>query len=74
MELRCESKLHGITTDDGFVEVKCNSRFCGAGPGVVVLHKFDLHTGAVKTTRYREPPTAGRGDGTSVNRPSLRTA
>jgi hypothetical protein len=36
------------------IEVKCGSKSCGAGPGVVVLHRFDSTTGEVLgTTRYR---------------------
>jgi len=55
MELRCESKKHGELTD-GYVEFKCSSRFCGAAPGVVVLHRFSALTGkALGTTRFRDP-------------------
>jgi len=36
------------------IEVKCRSESCGAGPGVVVLHRFHATTGEVLgTTRYR---------------------
>lgn len=56
MELRCSSKKHGELTDEGLFEVKCSSRFCGAGPGVVVLHRFNPQTGLiVKTLRFRDP-------------------
>jgi hypothetical protein len=38
----------------GIIEVKCRSKFCGAEPGVVVLHRFDAKTGEVLgTSRYR---------------------
>lgn len=60
MELRCSHKLHGRLLDDGRVEVKCRSAFCGAKPGVVVLHRFDLRTGAVETKRFKEPPRIER--------------
>lgn len=54
-ELRCDSKLHAIL-DEEFVEIKCGSRFCGAQPGVVILHRFDLRTGdLIKTLKFREP-------------------
>jgi hypothetical protein len=54
-ELRCESKKHGVVIDDHTVEVKCDSRFCGARSGVIVLHRFDLTTGKlVGTHRYKE--------------------
>jgi hypothetical protein len=55
LELRCGPVLHGIVLPDGKLEVKCRSRFCGHEPGVVVLHQFDVHTGAVTTKRYRDP-------------------
>lgn len=55
-ELRCSSKKHGVMIDDHTVEVKCDSRFCGAAPGIVVLHKFDLEKDGklVETKRYKE--------------------
>jgi hypothetical protein len=57
VSLRCH-KLHGLIRDGEVLEVKCNSRFCGAEPGVVVLHHFDLVTGdLVKTLRFKEPRT-----------------
>lgn len=55
-ELRCgEGKLYGVVVDDHTVEVKCNSRFCGSRPGVVVLHRFDLRTGGRTTKMFMEP-------------------
>lgn len=62
MDLRCPNKMHGVliksTQDDGLVEVKCISRWCGAGPGVVVTHQFSTRTGKlVSTQRFRQPPT-----------------
>lgn len=55
MDLRCESKKHGELLD-GKLEVKCNSRFCGAGEGNVVLHVFDLETGeCISTRRFKDP-------------------
>lgn len=60
MDLRCSNKLHCRVLEDGRVEVKCSSAFCGAKKGVVVLHRFDLHTGAVETRRYKEPPQVER--------------
>jgi hypothetical protein len=56
VELRCDSKLHGIVVDTGVVEVKCDSRFCGAQPGVTVLHRFDVVTGElVGTVKFKSP-------------------
>lgn len=55
-ELRCDNKKFGELLDDGVVEVKCSSRFCGAAAGVIVLHQFDVHTGKlINTMRFREP-------------------
>ena len=56
-ELRCDSKRHAILIEEaasgGLLEVKCDSRFCGAQTGVIVLHRFDLTTGEmVDTNRY----------------------
>lgn len=60
-ELRCESKLHGIVVEDGIVEIKCQSKFCGAGKGVVVLHRFRVSDGSiVSTLRLREPGDSRR--------------
>lgn len=55
MDLRCEAKKHG-ELDDGLVEIKCSSRFCGAGSGVVVIHRFDASTGELRETlRFKDP-------------------
>ena len=58
-DLRCEHKLHGRVLQDGRVEVKCSSSFCGAEPGVVVLHRFDLHTRDVETLKVKDPGRKG---------------
>lgn len=54
-ELRCNGKLHGILTANT-VEVKCGSKFCGAGNGVVVLHYFDAESGALLDTKFFKDP------------------
>lgn len=55
-ELRCDNKLHGIIVEPSVIEVRCGSRFCGAGKDVVVLHRFDVVTGKlIKTERFKEP-------------------
>lgn len=55
-ELRCPAKLHGFMIDENRLEVKCNSRFCGAGRGVVVLHTWDTTTGqVVDTKKFMDP-------------------
>lgn len=54
-ELRCEGKLHGILKGN-LIEVKCGSRWCGAEPGVIVLHRFNAESGALlETKRYKDP-------------------
>lgn len=53
-ELRCDGKLHGIIVNDR-LEVKCDSRWCGKRPGIIVLHRFNLETGKVTTQRYKDP-------------------
>lgn len=60
-QLRCASKLHGILAT-GTIEVKCDSRFCGAGQGWAVYHTFDLATGELlNTNKFKNPPTAVGG-------------
>lgn len=56
MDLRCESRILFGIIDHSEVEVKCRSHRCGAGEGVVVLHRFSLATGElVATNRYKNP-------------------
>jgi hypothetical protein len=55
MELRCDSKLHGIMREGDVLEVKCRSTFCGYKAGIVILHRFNLHTGEMTTARYKDP-------------------
>jgi len=60
IELRCDNeiKFGELFEEDSVIEVKCRSRRCGAGPGIVVLHGFDLESGKLLGTRkFREPPT-----------------
>lgn len=55
IELRCDAKKHGVLYDH-VVEVKCNSKFCGASSGIVVLHKFNTETGElIETNLYKDP-------------------
>jgi len=53
-EFRCEHKLFAVRRD-GMLEVKCNSNRCGARPGVVVLHYFDLEGNLQDTKMYKDP-------------------
>jgi len=62
MELRCQNKKHGEVTDDGLLEVSCDSRFCGKKPGIVVLHRFKPETGEiVETLKFKAPHTPSTG-------------
>jgi hypothetical protein len=41
--------------EKGIIEVKCSSRFCGAGEGVVVIHKFNSSNGELlETKKYKD--------------------
>jgi len=63
VQLRCEHIMHGILIDEGVVEFKCRSRRCGAENGVVVLHRFDLHTGSlVKTLKFQDVSSKKEND------------
>jgi hypothetical protein len=56
VELRCDWKKHGELLDGDIIEVRCGSQLCGKQKGVVVLHRFNLHTGElIETKRYRDP-------------------
>lgn len=55
-QLRCEHKLHGIIVEPGVMEVRCDSRFCGAKRGVAVLHRFDVATGKLIGTKMYKTP------------------
>jgi hypothetical protein len=56
-ELRCPHKKFGELLDDDVIEIKCQSRFCGAEPGVIVLHQFDRQ-GKLTGTRKLADPTS----------------
>lgn len=73
MDLRCEAKKHG-EIGDGVVEIKCSSRFCGAGPGVVVLHRFSTATGELMETRRFKDPNRKERSHASRNGTAVRTA
>lgn len=73
MDLRCEAKKHG-ELDGGYVEIKCSSRFCGAGPGVVVIHRFDTSNGELRDTlQFKDPIRKGKGNA-SAHRSAVRSA
>jgi len=56
-QLRCPNTMHGeLDEESGILEVKCTSKRCGAGNGVIVMHKFDLHTGKMLDTKKFSDP------------------
>jgi hypothetical protein len=62
-ELRCEAKLHGVL-EDGVIEVRCRSAFCGARAGVVIIHRFHAMSGdLLETKKFRDPTSNGRRAG-----------
>ena len=74
-DLRCESKKHGVLLGDDVIEIKCDSRFCGARSGVVVLHRFDKVTGELlETLRYRDHLTGGVNNATHHHPSAIRSA
>lgn len=75
MELRCTAKLHGLVIRDGIIEVKCDSRFCGAGKGVTVLHRFDVTTGKlVETATFKDPGRKENPDAVGKHNAPLRAS
>lgn len=62
-DIRCASGiLFGkLDADTRVLETKCKSGRCGAGPGVVVLHRFSVETGKLlKTQRFKDPTALRR--------------
>lgn len=59
MEIRCDHKKHG-EIDEGIISIKCSSRFCGAGNGVVVIHRWTLSGERLPDERFADPVAARR--------------
>ncbi|QPX62566.1 hypothetical protein SEA_WOLLYPOG_13 [Arthrobacter phage Wollypog] len=59
-ELRCPNEILFGVLDDGVIEVKCRSSRCGARAGVVILHRFDTHTGRLLGTRSFKDPVSNK--------------
>lgn len=75
MDLRCKNVKHAEMTEPGIIEVKCRSRFCGAGNGVVIIHRFDTLTGELLITkRFKEPIRNEQLNGSGSCSTSLRNA
>lgn len=59
MDLRCHARKHA-ELNNGVLEIKCSSRWCG-GSGVVVIHRWDATTGEpLKDKRFRKPTATTR--------------
>lgn len=72
IDIRCPSKKFAVLVDENTLEIKCSSRFCGAKPGVVVLHRYNTQTGELlDTSKYKDPERKTNGIGNST---SVRTA
>jgi hypothetical protein len=71
-ELRDEAgRLHAIWIPPATVEVKCDSRFCGAVPGeVVVLHRFNVATQETTTLRFKAIDSRREVKRATHNRPA----
>lgn len=56
-DLRCDNSILFGVVDGNILEVKCRSARCGAGKGVVVIHRFSLPGGElIATKQYKNPP------------------
>lgn len=54
-ELRCPNGIKFGELVGELIEFKCRSKRCGAGPGIVVIHRF-THQGQLhETKKYRDP-------------------
>jgi hypothetical protein len=62
MELRCLGKKHAeiIAFGSGLVEIKCDSRLCGATAGMVVLHRWNMEDGKLVKTQVFKAPKLGK--------------
>lgn len=57
MDIRCDNKKHG-EIEDGKISIKCSSRFCGAGIGVVIIHRWTLSGERLPDKRFADPVAA----------------
>lgn len=74
MDIRCPSKKHGELVEPLILEIKCNSRFCGAVDGAVVLHQFDASSGELVKTRIFKDPQKGPQDASHHHGSAVRSA
>ena len=74
-ELRCASRVHGVIVAPDVLEVRCHSRYCGKRAGVVILHRFEVSTGKLLSTReYKTIEMQQRRDDDGTNGSSVRYA
>lgn len=62
IELRCDNCiLFGVLdVERKVIEFKCRSKRCGSGPGIIVIHRFDLTNGKLlKTYVFKDPIRKG---------------
>lgn len=59
--LRCDGpQLHGVLGEN-FIEVACKNVRCGKRAGVLVIHRFDLPSGKLVSTRkYKDPASINK--------------
>ena len=65
MEIRCEHKKHG-EIHEGILEIKCSSRYCGAGSGVVIIHRWTLAGERLPDKRFADPVATRERNRTEV--------
>jgi hypothetical protein len=46
-----------VLNHEGNIELRCKSRYCGAGPGAVVIHVYHSTTGEFMYTKAYKDPT-----------------
>jgi hypothetical protein len=73
-ELRCPVKLHGVIPEDGMIEIQCRSVFCGYRPGIVILHRWSVHTGQLITTLKFKDPRKKVNNGADQHSASIRAS
>ncbi len=75
MEIRCVNEILFGILEDGILEVKCRSHRCGYRPGRVILHRFDVKTGAlVETKRFKAPTRERNRNGAHDYSAAVRSA
>ncbi len=58
IHLTCDNRRQPVNIDpnEGWIEVRCRDRYCGAGEGFVVIHRFKMQSGELMyTERFKDP-------------------